>query len=300
MSHLLLMSFNDNSIMNLNNTLNRFLEYTFSLHPKQKIRFSYIGTASGDRLIERVFFTAFTQAKFGKHVRVSILQLTKTRLTTHQIKKHLLSQDIVFIGGGNTEKMLEIWQASGFTSVLNKLKTAKKLPILAGVSAGGMYPFHSGLTDATPGQYRPLSCLYWFKESFCPHANSTVKARCVYENDQQLERLEAYKAAINGKKLPAGFAVPDDCMLHFYNFKFIRALSARENTHCSYVSRHKIMPIHTLHLTAINSRFMSLERNTKLKKRDCKLHCWYKSFKVINFFKRLLSYFKFNSARRDV
>lgn len=298
MSHLLLMSFDDSSIMNLNNTLNRFLEYAFSLLPKQQIHFSYIGTAGGDRLIERLFFTIFTQAKFGKKVRVSILQLTKSKLTKQQIKKYLSSQDIVFVGGGNTEKMLELWQASGFTSVLNKLKAKKKLPILAGVSAGGMYPFHSGLTDATPGQYRPLSCMHWFKESFCPHANSTVKARCVFENDQELGRLDAYKAAIKNRKLPAGFAVPDDCMLHFYNSKLVRALSARENTHCYYVASDKMMPLYTQYLTALNSRFMFIKAEESA--HDCKLNCLHKSFKVIHFLKVILNCIKFNWAFKNL
>ncbi|HHI9467079.1 TPA: Type 1 glutamine amidotransferase-like domain-containing protein [Legionella anisa] len=273
MSHMLLMSFDDSNFMNLNRTLNRFLEYAFDLIKKSRIRFCYIGTAGNDRLIERVFFTRFVRAKFGKSAITSELVLTKSQLTKEQLETYLTQQDILFVGGGNTEKMLEIWEKSGFIFVLNKLKSEKRLPILAGVSAGGMFPFHSGLSDATPGQYKVLPCLGWFKESFCPHANSKKKSLCVYSNNQYLERMDAYIFAVKQGLLPSGFAVPDDCMLHFENFNLVRVISSLKDNKCYYVTHEKVTDLDTVHTVNANDPNIRLE-------------CWSTLFKCIDYFKQ--------------
>lgn len=246
-----LMSFNHTSFKKLFKTLNRFFEYVIAILQKKNIRFCYIGTAAKDRLIDRLFFSGFMKSKFGKAIQISQLLLT-AQITAKQIEACLLMQDIVFVGGGNTEQMLKIWENKGFTAILNKLKKEDRLPILAGVSAGGMYPFHSGLTDATAGQYRALKCLDWLKHSFCPHSNSKIKSLCIYDDNHYLERMSAYKAAIKSKQLPPGYAVPDNCMLHFYDFILIKALSTNKNDNCFYVTADTAEPLDTFCLTKIN------------------------------------------------
>ncbi|KTD12040.1 Peptidase family S51 [Legionella gratiana] len=273
MSHMLLMSFDDSNFMKLNHTLNRFMEYAFSLIKKSNVRFCYIGTASNDRLIERIFFTRFVRAKFGKKVITSELILTKSQLTKEQLENYLTQQDVLFVGGGNTEKMLKTWEKSGFNFVLNKLKSEKRLPILAGVSAGGMYPFHSGLSDSTFGQYKALLCLGWFKESFCPHANSKIKSLCIYSDNQYLERMDAYINAVKQGILPAGFAVPDDCMLHFENFNLVRVISSLKDNKCYYVTHEKVTDLDTTY--AVNT----IDPNIRLE-------CWKKLFKCIDYLKQ--------------
>lgn len=251
-SHLLLMSF-DGDIINLNNTLDRFFEYGLALLPKKKdINFCYIGTAANDRVIEDLFFRGFIKAKFGAYVHTSKLLLT-SEITQEQIEKHLTSQDIVFVGGGNTEQMLKTWQNKGFIAVLDKLKQEDKLPpVVAGVSSGGMYPFHSGLTDSIPGQYNLLPCLNWMEASFCAHADSKNEAVCPYDHNKRHTRMSAYISAVKSEQLPEGYAVPNNCMLHFYNFTFVRALSTCKNTNCYNVTKETVCPIETIYLTSNN------------------------------------------------
>lgn len=253
-NHMLLMSFDDSNLMNLNNSLNRFFEYTFYLlQKKTDVNFCFIGTAGNDRLIERLFFTLFLRAKYGNRVHTSRLNLSKSNLTTKELEQYITTQDIIFIGGGNTDRMLKIWENKQFTSVLNKLRDQGRLPILAGVSAGGMYPFHSGLTDSTLGHYKPLKCLGWFEHSFCAHSASKKKAICAHAHNQSLARLPAFCAAIKSGALPEGYAVPDDCMLHFYNGKFIKALTSRANNSCYFVTAQNINSLDTQHITMDNS-----------------------------------------------
>lgn len=247
------MSFDGNSIPNLFQVLNRFSEYmAVMLQTKRCINFCYVGTAANDRMIDQLFFSTFMRIKFGKSIKTSKLLLT-TEITENQIETQLSAQDVIFVGGGNTEKMLTIWEHKGFTAILNKFKNDNRLPLLIGVSAGGMYPFNSGLSDSTAGQYKPVSCFDWLKQSFCPHADSKIKAICGFDNNKFLDRLDAFKSAIKLGQLPSGFAVPNNCMLHFYNFNLVRAFTSIENNNCLYITPDKIKSIETSYLTKSNT-----------------------------------------------
>ena len=234
--------------------MNRFFEYTVAIAPNpEKIRFCFIGTAGNDHWFERAGFSFFLKLKFGQRIHFSSLVINKT-ISEDAVKEFLVNQDIIFIGGGNTEKMLRTWRNKGFINVLNKLKTEKRLPILAGVSSGGMYPFHSGLTDSAPGEYKTLKCLEWMKDSFCPHADSSLFGMCSFDQKKLYQkRLAAFQSAIDSGHIPSGFAVPDNCMLHFYDDKLIQALSSLDNHHCVYVSMRTVSPIKTVHLTSENT-----------------------------------------------
>ncbi len=253
-NHMLLMSFDNSSIFNLFQVLNRFSEYmTFILQTKRCVNFCYVGTAANDRFIDQLFFSTFMRIKFGKLIKTSKLLLT-SEITTNQIETQLSTQDVIFVGGGNTEQMLKIWSHKRFSFILNKLKHEGNLPLLIGVSAGGMYPFNSGLSDSTKGQYKALPCLDWLQHSFCPHADSAIKATCVFDDNKNLDRIDAYKSAIKLGQLPPGYAVPNNCMLHYYDFNLVRALTSIENKNCFFVTADNIKSIETLCLTKLNTR----------------------------------------------
>lgn len=250
-NHMLLMSFGKNNFVDVLTSINHFLEYTIEiLKHKSYIRFCYIGTARKDKLLDHLFFSGFLQFKFGSRIKITRLKLHKNS-SQDQLEDYISNQDVLFIGGGNTEEMLKIWNNKGFTAALNKLRDEDKLPICAGVSAGGMYPFHSGLTDSQAGQYKLLRCLEWFQQSFCPHANSNQQAVCEYDDNKSHAKLSAYQTAIKLGHLPPGYAVPDGCMLHFYNGDLVTALSM-SSMQCMYVSPDSISYIETRQLNAQN------------------------------------------------
>lgn len=251
-NHMLMMSFDHSSLKNLLLSLNRFFEYTVAMFEENKlIKFTYIGTAANDRLFEGMFFALFVRLKFGPRMQVTRLLLTGD-IGEQKIEKHISEQDIIYVGGGNTEIMLNTWHNKGFTSVLNRLRREDRLPLLAGVSAGGMYPFHSGLSDSTPGHYRVLKCLDWLKHSFCAHADSKKQAICEFDDNKKIERLSAYQSAIKKGVLPPGYAVPNHCMLHFYDDELVKALTVHEKHQCLYITPESAQPIETIHLTRNN------------------------------------------------
>jgi dipeptidase E len=270
-NHMLLMSFSPaNGISNLNTTLNRFLEFTLNMTQKSHdIKIAFIGTATNDRTADQLFFSSFMWASFRKHIKTSKLSLTSSNLTEEQLETYLSTQDIIFVGGGNTEQMLNIWEHKGFTSVLASMKERDTLPILAGVSAGGMYPFTAGLSDSTEEEYKPLRCLGWLKESFCPHADSLIQRTCVFDDDKQWPRLAAYQRAIALNELPQGYAVPDDCLLHFYGDKYIQSLAAKEGITPYYLEKnltvkgYNMEALETTTLTKLNIE--EVIKNTFLK-----------------------------------
>jgi peptidase E len=79
----------------------------------------------------------------------------------------LLSQDIVFVGGGNTANLLAVWRTHGVDVILREAWLSGV--ILAGGSAGANCWFEASTTDSF-GPLAPLADgLGLLPGSFCPH-----------------------------------------------------------------------------------------------------------------------------------
>src|SRR4051812_26377203 len=81
----------------------RLDRYIFSLTGKTRPRVCFVGTASGDsqRYIDK-FYRAFK-----KH-RCVLSHLPLFHLDRPDSAKHLLEQDVIYVGGGNTANLLAI------------------------------------------------------------------------------------------------------------------------------------------------------------------------------------------------
>lgn len=172
-------------------------------HPKT----CFIPTASGDSesYVEH-FYAAFRRLD----ARPSHLSLFKP--PTVGLEKLLLSQDIIYVGGGNTRNLLLLWKAWQLDKIL--WKAYHKGVLLAGVSAGAMCWFQSGLTDSYPGRYTAISLLGWLKGSFCPHFDGEPKRRPIF------------KKLIEQGRLPKGYGVDDGVGLHFIGGKLMKVVSS--------------------------------------------------------------------------
>jgi len=83
------------------------------------------------------------------------------------LREHVLSQDVIYVGGGNTKSMLGIWREYGLPEILREAWEAGGGG--AGLSAGAICWFEQGLTDSFEEELRPLQCLVLLKGSACPH-----------------------------------------------------------------------------------------------------------------------------------
>jgi peptidase E len=114
----------------------------------------------------------------------------------------LLSQDIIFVGGGSVANMMAVWRVHGIDEILRKAWQAGI--VLAGSSAGGICWFEGGTTDSFGAKLRPFTDgLEMLAGSFCPHYNS------------EPERRPLYRRLVAEGSLPGGLACDDGVGAHY-------------------------------------------------------------------------------------
>lgn len=174
------------------------LTYSMELSGKTRPNLCVLNTAIGDdpnvylRIYDRL---ASTQA------RVRHLALFPMPNVTDP-EDLLMSQDIIFVGGGSVANMCAVWRVHGIDEILRKAWHAGI--VLAGSSAGGICWFEGGTTDSFGVKLRPFTDgLAILAGSFCPHYNSEPERRPLYR------RLVAEGA------LPGGVACDDGVAGHY-------------------------------------------------------------------------------------
>ena len=117
-------------------------------------------------------------------------------------RRFLLDQDVVYVGGGNTENMLAIWRVHGVDRALRRAWESGV--VMTGLSAGSLCWFETGTTDSFGTGLAALSGgLGFVPGSHSPHYDGEATRRPHYQ------RLVAEGA------LPAGYAADDGAALVF-------------------------------------------------------------------------------------
>jgi dipeptidase E len=132
---------------------------------------------------------------------------------TPDLRKTLLSQDIVMVWGGNTKSMLAVWREWEIPAILQE--ASENGIILTGSSAGGICWFEQGNTDSWADRLEPLDCLGWLPGSCCPH----------YDNNSDA-RQETYKQQIKDKQIKPGLALDEGTGVHFKNGNLFKAVTS--------------------------------------------------------------------------
>ena len=114
----------------------------------------------------------------------------------------LLSQDVIFVGGGSVANMVAVWRVHGLDRILRR--AWEQGIVLAGVSAGAICWFEGGTTDSFGPDLRPFTDgLALLAGSYCPHYSAEPMRRPLYQ--------ELVAAAT----LAAGIACDDGTAAHF-------------------------------------------------------------------------------------
>ena len=114
----------------------------------------------------------------------------------------LLSQDVIFVGGGSVANMVAVWRVHGLDVIMRKAWQAGI--VLAGSSAGGICWFEGGTTDSFGRELRVFTDgLGLLSGSYCPHYNSEPGRRPLYHQ------------LIADGTLPGGIACDDGAAAHF-------------------------------------------------------------------------------------
>src|SRR4051812_46313941 len=111
----------------------------------------FIGTATGDAVTPMVTF----YAAFAAHdVQASHLALFAMP-NVEDVRAHLLSQDVIWVGGGSTANLLAVWRVHGLDRILRECWESGV--VLGGVSAGSICWHKGGTTDSFGRQLAPLT-----------------------------------------------------------------------------------------------------------------------------------------------
>ena len=158
-------------------------------------RIGYIGTASLDDPIKiDRFHTRFSQkAEIHEHIPMS--------LGAAELRKSLKRFDLVYVGGGNTERLLQTWRQNGWGQAL--ANAAQSGTTLAGVSAGAVCWFEKSLFNPGEGSMRPIEGLGLLNSSACPHYSS------------EPQRRDELHKAIAQNQMPGTIAIDDGVAVAF-------------------------------------------------------------------------------------
>jgi dipeptidase E len=170
-------------------------------------RVAFVPTASGepDHYVSS-FYSAFL--KLG--CRPSVLTFFKR---TPELRSFLLSQDVIYVGGGNTKSLLAIWRDWGVTEILREAWEAGT--VLTGVSAGAICWYEQGITDSFSDGLRPLECLGFLPGSCCPH----------YDGEPQ--RRPSYHRLLASGDIAAGVAIEDWTGVHYQGSEIHRVVASK-------------------------------------------------------------------------
>ncbi len=163
---------------------------------RDRPRVCFLPTASGDA----PGYVADFYAAFARRSEATHLDLFKR--SVEDVEAFLLDQDVVYVGGGNTENMLAVWRVHGVDRALRLAWQAGT--VMTGVSAGSLCWFETGTTDSFGAGLAPLSAgLGFVPGSHAPHY------------DSELTRRPHYHELVAEGVLPAGYAADDGAALVF-------------------------------------------------------------------------------------
>ena len=182
-------------------------DYLLQLTGKDDPKVCFVPTASGDAdpYIER-FLNAFQD-----RAQTSVLSLFCRDPWGYADPTMLLTQDIVYVGGGSTANLLAVWRLHGLPHILQT--AAANGTVLAGISAGMNCWFDASSTDSY-GPLAPLpDGLGLLPGSACPHYL------------EEPDRRDQYLGWVASGALPSGYAVDQHTALLFRDGRFVEAVS---------------------------------------------------------------------------
>jgi len=191
--------------------------FVLTLARRENPSVCFLATAAGDAesYIDS-FYTAFRKLPC-RPTHVPLFARTP------DVKTVLLEQDVIYVGGGNTKSMLAVWREWEVPDVLRRAWESGT--VLAGVSAGAICWFESGVTDSWGSGLNLLPCLGFLPGACCPHYNGEV------------ERRPAVHRLIEQGTIATALALDDGAAAHFVNGTLANIVSSRPDARAYRVER---------------------------------------------------------------
>jgi dipeptidase E len=208
-------------------------DFVLSLAPAgtREPRILFLPTASGDTTAQIAAF----HARFAdRHCIAEHLSLFRLHELRRPLEEIVLSQDVLYVGGGSMRNLLAVWRAHELDRLL--ICAWRRGIALAGISAGAMCWFEGGITRSS-GPPEPLAGLGLLSGSLTVHA------------DGEPERLPVWLAAVRDGVLPGGWSLDDGVGLLFAGAHLRRVVSSCPGASAQRVDqvagelvRHRLRP----------------------------------------------------------
>lgn len=190
----------------------------FTLTGKSRPRALFIPTASHDSVEYWEGFQRIYGGELG--CQTSVLYLLNQNPAPEVIDDLILSSDLIYVGGGNTLKMMRRWRKLGVDRALENAHEAGV--VLAGLSAGAICWFSFGHSDSM-ADYHPDDWRYIRVKGMglldslaCPHFNGETDG---FKRDQDFMQMVRKHGGM-------GTAIDNHCALVFIDGGF-RVISSR-------------------------------------------------------------------------
>jgi peptidase E len=182
------------------------VELAESSHP----RVCLLPTASGDPQDQIASFRRAFGERGCEPSEISLFRLGERPV---EVREHLLSQDVIYAGGGSMLNLLAIWRAHGIDRILRECWEQGIL--LCGQSAGAMCWFEQGVTCSS-GAPSVAAGIGILPGSACVH----------YEREPRRARF--YRQAIHEAAMQPGIALADQTAALYEGTRMTRSFTARE------------------------------------------------------------------------
>ncbi len=184
-------------------------EYVLSASDAATPRVCFFPHATDDAIrYVHNFYAAFSKL----NCKPTHLSLFSSDLS--DVETLLLSQDVIYVGGGNTKSMLALWREWHLDQILRK--AYERGIVLAGISAGANCWFQSCSTDSyNDGTLRALPALGFLRGAYCPHY------------DGEALRRPTLRRMVGTGEMEDAIACDDGAAAHFVNGVLSEVVSSR-------------------------------------------------------------------------
>lgn len=196
----------------------RLDDHVLSLTGVERPRVCFLPTASGDA---DHYIVRFYRAFSASVCQPSHISLFRRETGVSDPRRHLLDQDLIYVGGGSVVSLLGTWCAHGLDGALREAWQSGV--VLCGGSAGSLCWFTEALSGFHCGGPRRVRGL-----GFLPWSNAV-------HYEEEGGRRAAYHACIEQGMVP-GYAAGDGAAFHFVGSELAEVVASRPEARAFFVS----------------------------------------------------------------
>ncbi|HEY8083735.1 MAG TPA: peptidase E [Solirubrobacterales bacterium] len=185
-------------------------DYVLKLTGAARPKVCFMPSASGDA---DHYIVRFYRAFPAERCEASHISLFRREQGPADLREHLLSQDLIYVGGGSVVSLLGVWRAHGIDLILRE--AWERGVVLCGLSAGSLCWFAEAVSGfhGAPQRVEGLGLL--------PFSN------CVHYDEGSSRRRAYHDFLCAGMR--SGYAAEDGAALHFTGTELSRVVASRPN-----------------------------------------------------------------------